>query len=228
MAPLPKIVKTFHNKKLLEQAFTHRSFLNEKKSSSSSNERLEFLGDSIISFLVSEFLYKKFPKITEGELTNIRTFLIKTETLAKAAREQELGHHLLFSKGEEEAGGRNNPSLLANTFEAFVGALYLDGDIKSVRAYLNKTLFAKIEESLPDDALKDNKSRLQELVQAGKKPTPNYRVLETRGPDHKKIFTVGVFVHNKLIGKGTGRSKQEAEQQAAKAALEKVTKISVE
>lgn len=218
MALLPN----FKNKSLLEQAFTHRSYLNELRAkkdvgSIDSNERLEFLGDSIIAFLTSEFLYKKFPNLAEGKLTNLRSFLVKTQTLSKVARELSLGQYLKLSRGEQNAGP-NNPTLLANTFEAVVGAIFLDSGLYRVKTFLREVLFPKIYQGLVN--YKDNKSLLQENVQKDKKATPIYDVLKTEGPDHKRIFTVGVFVERKLLGKGRGASKQEAEQEAAKAALQ--------
>lgn len=222
MAALPN----FKNKKLFEQAFIHRSYLNEagEKLSKShqlvSNERLEFLGDSIIAFLTSEFLYEKFPNLPEGKLTNLRSYLVRTQTLAEVASELDLGRFLKLSRGEEDAHGRENPTLLANSFEAFVGAMFLDSGVKKIGQFLLKVLFSRIDKQISLDSLKDDKSLFQELVQKGKKPTPVYRILKTEGPDHKKTFTIGVFVLDKLWGEGKGYSKQEAEQQAARTALE--------
>lgn len=217
MALLP----SFKNPKLRELAFTHRSYLNETSDKDiPSNERLEFLGDSILAFLVSDFLYKKFPSLPEGKLTNLRSFLVKTGTLAATAEELQLGKYLKLSKGEEQAG-RNNITLLANTFEALIGALFLDSGIEKVHKFIKKVLFPKIDNDSVLMQLKDNKSLFQELIQQDKKPTPTYKILETQGPDHKKIFTVGVYVFDVLWGVGKGNSKQEAEQEAAKIALEK-------
>lgn len=220
MAVLPN----FKNQKNFEQAFIHRSYLNEKGREGNlvSNERLEFLGDSILTFLTSQFLYKKFPDLPEGKLTNLRSFLVKTQTLAQTARELNLGSYLKLSRGEEEARGRENSSLLANAFEALVGAIFLDGGLSKTKAFLAKVLFFKVGKANPKTAFKDDKSFFQELIQKDKKPAPVYRVLQTVGPDHKKKFTVGVFVEGKAWGEGKGFSKQEAEQNAAKAALEKL------
>lgn len=209
----------FRNKKLLALAFTHRSYLNEAKQKTGSYERLEFLGDSILSLLTSEFLYEKFPKLSEGELTALRSLLVKTESLASVARELHLGEHLRLSRGEEETYGRENPSLLADVFEALVGALYLDSGLSSVKKFLTATLLVKIGDTAPT-ALKDSKSLLQELVQAKKLATPAYRILKAQGPEHRKTFTVGAYVEGKLLGTGDGHSKQEAEQRAATVALE--------
>lgn len=221
MALLPN----FKNKSLLEQAFIHRSYLNElrgKKNVKSldSNERLEFLGDSVIALLTSEFLYKKFSNLAEGKLTNLRSFLVKTQTLSKVARELSLGQYLKLSRGEQNAGP-DNPTLLANTFEAVVGAIFLDGGLKTAKTFLTQVLFPKIHEGIDTYYIyKDNKSLLQETIQKDKKATPIYKVLASEGPDHKRIFTVGVFVERRLLGKGRGISKQEAEQAAAAAALQ--------
>lgn len=224
MVVLSSLKNNFKKQELFDQAFIHRSYLNEikdktKRKNFTSNERLEFLGDSVISFLTSEFLYKKFPKFYEGNLTNLRSSLVKTQTLAKIASSLNLGHYLKLSQGEKQTTGKDNPSLLADAFEALIGALFLDRGIEKVREFLDKTLFMEIAQEVSLETLKDDKSLFQELVQREKKPTPLYRVLKTEGPDHKKIFTVGVFIQEKLWGEGEGGSKQEAEQKAAKVAL---------
>lgn len=218
MKKLPQIT----NKTLLEQAFTHRSYLNEAKVPTESNERLEFLGDSIISFIVSEHLYKKYKEFDEGVLTNLRSLLVNTKSLAQAARELKFGEKLRLSKGEEESRGRENDTLLANSFEAFIGALYLDQGIDVVRKFIADMLFSKIDEYVQRKAFKDPKSLLQEYVQARKQSFPIYKVLHEEGPPHAKIFTVGVFVNNELLGEGVGKSKQEAEEKAAQIALKKL------
>lgn len=199
----------------------HRSYLNEAgiKDASLSNERLEFLGDSVIAFLTSDFLYNKFSKLPEGKLTSLRSFLVKKDTLAKVAQELNLGRYLKLSRGEDTLYGRTNPTLLANCFEALVGAIFIDSGIKVAREFLKNSLFPKVSED-STISLKDSKSYLQEIVQSKKLPTPIYRVLESSGPDHRKTFTVGVYVQGKILGKGKGNSKQDAEQQAAKDALE--------
>ncbi|GIW61786.1 MAG: ribonuclease 3 [Patescibacteria group bacterium] len=218
MKKLPQIT----NKTLLEQAFTHRSYLNEAKEPTESNERLEFLGDSIISFIVSEHLYKNYKEFDEGVLTNLRSLLVNTKSLAQAARELKFGEKLRLSKGEEESRGRENDTLLANSFEAFIGALYLDQGIDVVRKFIADILFSKIDEYVQRKAFKDPKSLLQEYVQARKQSSPIYKVLHEEGPPHAKIFTVGVFVNNELLGEGVGKSKQEAEEKAAQIALKKL------
>lgn len=217
---LPK----FKNQKLFEQAFIHRSYLNEAKQKMDSNERLEFLGDSILSFVVSDYLYKNYPKFDEGTLTNLRSLLVNTKTLAIIANSLSFGDLLKLSKGEEESKGRQNQSLLADSFEAFIGALFLDQGISQVSSFLLETVLKKAEEIVLKKNFKDPKSLLQEYVQAKKQNSPAYKVLEEKGPAHEKIFTIGVYVENTLMGEGEGKSKQEAEENAAKAALEKIQK----
>lgn len=214
---LPKL----KNSKLFEEAFTHRSYLNEAKLKVSSNERLEFLGDSILSFAVSNYLYTKYPDFDEGTLTNLRSLMVNTKSLSDTARELNMGQLLKLSKGEEESKGRENATLLENSFEAFIGALFLDQGITSVAKFLEGVLFLKTQDIISKRALKDPKSLLQEKVQAQKQSSPIYRVLEESGPAHAKTFKVGVFVNGKILGEGAGKSKQIAEESAAKAALER-------
>ncbi len=211
---LPKL----KNKNLLTQAFTHRSFLNETKENLSSNERLEFLGDSIISFVVSEFLYRKYPSFNEGELTNLRSLLVNTESLAKVGMGLGFGDMLKLSKGEEQLKGRENRSLLADSFEAFVGALFIDQGISAVTDFLGDVLLPKAE-ALADKTLKDAKSLLQEFVQAKGQSQLSYKVVNEEGPAHNKIFTVKVVIDDKVLGIGKGRSKQDAEKDAAENVL---------
>lgn len=209
------------NPKQLELAFIHRSYLNENKAFNQSNERLEFLGDSILSFLTSSYLYEKFPHIPEGELTNLRSSMVKTITLAKVAQTLELGSYLLLSRGEEEGGGRKNPSILADTFEALLGIIYLQKGLPTVKKILESRLYPLLDKILEDKAYKDAKSMFQELIQEQKRVSPVYKVISATGPDHSKEFTIGVYVDDILYGKGSGKSKQEGETMAAKAALEK-------
>lgn len=217
---LPKI----KNKKLLEEALTHRSYLNETREKVLSNERMEFLGDSILSFVVSTYLFKKYPQFNEGKLTNLRSLLVNTRTLAEMARECELGQALRLSKGEEESGGRHNQSLLADTFEAFIGALFLDQGISEVEKFLNSTVIPRTDELIQKNILKDPKSLLQEFVQSQKQSSPLYKVLSEVGPAHAREFSVGVYVGEKMLGQGSGKSKQEAEESAAEKALESLGK----
>jgi len=220
MQNLPK----FKNQQLLENAFIHRSYLNESKSQLESNERLEFLGDSILSFIVSEHLFATYPDFDEGILTNLRSLVVNTKSLAKSAESLDFGKHLQLSRGEEESNGRYNESILANTFEAFIGALFLDQGIDIVRDFLNSVIIPKIDEYVQKKEFKDPKSLLQEHVQAKKQNSPVYKVLNETGPAHAKTFTIGVFVEDQQLGTGTGHSKQEGEELAAKEALEKIGK----
>lgn len=214
----------FHNQKLFEQAFTHRSFLNEAKEKIESNERLEFLGDSILSFIVSQYLYKTYPEYHEGNLTNIRSLLVNTKTLAQVAKSLDFGQYLKLSKGEEEARGRENQSLLADCFEAYIGALFLDQGIEPVEQFLFTTLIPRIDEVVSKKQFKDPKSLFQEHMQAQNHTSPVYKVIAEEGPSHAKEFTVAVYVKDRQLGEGKGRSKQEAEEHAAKQALEKIGK----
>lgn len=213
---LPKL----KNHKLLEEAFTHRSYLNEARNKIPSNERLEFLGDSILSFVVSNYLYSKYPDFDEGTLTNLRSLLVNTKSLSVIAQELQMGQLLKLSKGEEESKGRENASLLENSFEAFIGALFLDKGMQAVSEFLQDVLFPKIQDYVDRKTFKDPKSLLQEKIQAKKQNSPIYKVLEEVGPAHAKIFKVGVYVNGKLLGSGSGKSKQTAEESAAKVALE--------
>lgn len=214
-------IPQFKNKKLFEQAFTHRSYLNEAKEKVSSNERLEFLGDSIISFVISDYLFSRYPQFNEGILTNMRSLLVNTKSLAKVAKELNLGEHLKLSKGEEDSKGRQNQSLLADSFEAFVGALFLDSGIDITKGFLIQVFSQRVQDLEKERSFKDPKSLLQEYVQSRKQSSPQYKVINELGPAHSRVFTMGVFIQNKLFGEGKGKSKQEAEENAAILALEK-------
>lgn len=213
---LPKL----KNKKLFEEAFTHKSYLNEAKVKASSNERLEFLGDSIISFVVSNHLYSLYPDFNEGTLTNLRSLMVNTKNLSEIARDLGMGKFLKLSRGEEDSKGRENATLLENSFEAYVGALFLDQGIAAVTVFLDKVMFPKIKKLTIKKTFKDPKSLLQEKAQAKKQGPPLYKVLEETGPAHAKTFRVGVFINGKKMGEGLGRSKQAAEGIAAEIALE--------
>lgn len=213
----------FKNPKLLETAFTHRSFLNEDKQTKESNERLEFLGDSVLSFIVSSYLYSLRPNDAEGELTNLRSYIVKTKSLAEAAQLLELGKNLRMSKGEELSGGRENTQLLANTFEALLGAIFVDQGLQAAKDLVHQVLLPIFEKELRIGPPKDAKSLLQEYVQQQSKRSPIYRILKTSGPDHAKEFVVGAFIKGVEMGVGKGSSKQEAEEAAAAEVLKKLT-----
>lgn len=215
---------TFKNQKLLAQAFAHRSYLNESHEFTESNERLEFLGDAVLSFLTSSFLYHAYPQFPEGILTNIRSTLVKTESLSNVAMKLKLGELLLLSRGEETSGGRSNLSLLADAFEALLGAIALDQGIDAVRVFLERYLFPKATEVVEKKSYLDYKSLLQEIIQEESRISPTYRVLKSEGPDHDKTFWVKALADNTVLGSGVGKSKQEAEQAAAADALEKLRK----
>jgi ribonuclease-3 len=217
-----KSIPTFQNNALFEQAFIHRSYLNETREKRESNERLEFLGDSILSFIISQHLYLTFPDFDEGILTNLRSLIVNTKSLAIVSKEYEFGNLLKLSRGEEDSKGRENESLLANCYESFLGALFIDQGIEAATAFVADSLFPKIDELMKQKTFKDPKSLLQEKVQAQKFPSPMYKVIGEDGPPHAKHFTIGVFVNDEQIGVGEGKSKQEGEEMAAKVALEKM------
>lgn len=215
----------FNDQLLLETAMTHRSALNENISKAiESNERLEFLGDAVLELATTEFLFEKFPQEPEGVLTAYRSALVKTTTLAQVATDLGLGEKLYLSKGEEATGGRVNQGLLADTTEAVIGALYLDQGYEVVKKFLQKNLFYKFDEIKKQKLYRDPKSLLQEIVQAKGNPAPTYEVTQENGPDHDKEFTVQVLVNTKIIGEGKGKSKQLAQQAAAKKALSDLEK----
>jgi ribonuclease-3 len=207
------------NRNLFVQAFTHTSYAHERKSQRvSDNERLEYLGDAVLELLVSEFLYYRFPKMSEGELTRTRARMVCEPSLASFASKLQFGQFVRLGKGEELTGGRERPSLLADLFEAFIGALYLDQGLEMVRKFLNQLVFPEINDDWLEQ-MTDAKSQLQELVQQAKKGTLEYRIVDIQGPAHDRYFSAEVYLDNKKLGRGSGRSKKEAEQQAATTAL---------
>lgn len=213
---------TFTDLKLIENAFAHRSYLNESKRFTESNERLEYLGDAVLELATSQFLYHEYPKFQEGMLTNLRASLVRTESLAEMAKSLGFSSYLLMSRGEESTGGRQNISILANTMEAFLGALYLDQGFEACDGLLKKHLFPQIHEIISKASYKDNKSLMQEVAQARFKTTPRYELLSEMGPDHDKLFTVAAYIGENKFGTGSGKSKQEAQEAAAKATLEMI------
>jgi len=218
MTNIDKLKNYFKNESLLRLALTHKSWINEHQEGGESNERLEFLGDAILEFIVSKEIYGKFPEKEEGYLTALRANLVNTANLAEIAKKLGIGDSLLLSKGEEEGGGRDNPSILANTIEAIIGALFLDGGIKLSEDFIRINLLSGLQEKV-SKPLKDAKSRLQELVQAKGLASPKYRVIDEAGPDHNKKFTIEVLIEGKSTGRGEGKNKSEAEQEAAKDAI---------
>jgi len=214
---------SFHQKSLLEQAFVHSSYLNENPDFAwPSNERLEFLGDAILSFVVTEKLYKEFPKLAEGELTEIRASLVCRDTLAGLASSLELGDWLLLGRGEEASEGRAKASNLANAMEALVGALYLDQGLAKARRFVLGQLKPELGKIKAGKTTPNYKALVQEFIQGQKRPTPVYRLVEAIGPDHSKQFTAEILVEGEALGRGIGKSKKTAESQAARAAWEKL------
>lgn len=211
----------FKDKNLLKQAFLHRSYLNENKGlKMDHNERLEFLGDAVLELVVTEYLYAKYPKKPEGDLTSYRAALVNTVTLSSVAGDLGMNDYLLLSKGEAKDTGRARQYILANTFESFVGALYLDGGYEPAKDFIAQNLFPLTDEIVEKGLWQDAKSRFQEIAQEKENTTPQYKTIQEIGPDHAKNFVVGVYLNEKEIGKGEGKSKQEAEQAAAQSALE--------
>jgi len=200
------------------EAFTHKSFSNENPATPH-NERLEFLGDAVLELVVTEFLFSRFPDAPEGQMTKLRSAIVKTDSLASAARSLGLGDFLRMSRGETANHGSQKNPILANVFEALIGALYRDGGFSVAQSFLEETLFPKIDEILENNLHLDPKSAFQEFAQEKWEKTPHYRVLSESGLDHEKVFIAGVFVGEEQMGEGTGTSKQKAEVSAAKNAL---------
>ena len=211
---------SFNNPDLLTEALTHRSYLNEHRDyAGSHNERLEFLGDAVLELAVTDFLFKKFPAKPEGDLTAYRAALVNTVSLAESAQAIDINDYLLLSKGESKDTGRARDVILADAFEAIIGAIYLDSGYEAAEAFISKNLYNKIDQVIAKGSYQDAKSRFQEAAQEKDGTTPRYETLSEEGPDHAKLFTVGVFIGTKEIARGEGQSKQEAEQSAAQAGL---------
>lgn len=214
-----KLGISFHKPALLQRAVSHSSYANEMRIPEGSNERLEFLGDAVLSIIVSEYIFKHFTHLPEGELTKLRASLVCEKSLCGFARELELGRYLLLGKGEMQNGGRERPSILADAFEAVLAAVYLDGGIEAATGLVLRFVTKELRRSSPD-AFKDYKTTLQEIIQQNPEERLEYLLTGESGPDHDKRFTVEVHLNSNIIGCGIGRSKKEAEQQAAKQALE--------
>ena len=211
----------FKDLSILEQAFIHRSYLNEHKEITlQHNERLEFLGDAVLELVVTDYLFKKYPDKDEGDLTAYRAALVNAVTLSEVAANLKMNDYLLLSKGESKDTGRARQVILANTFEAVVGAIYLDLGYEMARDFIAKNLFAKTEEIVTKNLWQDAKSFFQEKAQENYSMTPNYKVISETGPDHNKRFTIGLYLNNELVSTGEGHSKQEAEQSAAQMGLQ--------
>lgn len=214
----------FKNIDLLKNALVHSSYANEVRGNVHSNERLEFLGDSVLSIIVSEHLYNKFPNMPEGELTRMRASLVCEKSLCEFSRELGIGKYLKLGKGEDKNGGRDRDSILADAFEAVLAAVYLDGGMDAAKAHIMNTVLRDVKHC-EDDTFKDYKTTLQEVIQRNPEESVSYILVEESGPDHNKSFTVEVHLNSNVIGKGIGKSKKQAEQMAAKQALELMGEI---
>lgn len=215
----------FANEKLLYQAFTHSSYVNEhRKKPYEDNERLEFLGDAVLELTISQYLYKKYPMMSEGELTKLRAAIVCEPSLVGFANSLSFGSLVLLGKGEEMTGGRSRPALLADVFEAFIGALYLDQGLEAVVQFLDKFVIPKVDEGAFSHVM-DFKSQLQEFVQRDTKGILEYKILQEKGPAHNREFVSTVSLDGKVYGTGSGKSKKEAEQHAAQEALSKLQQI---
>ncbi len=214
---------TFNNPSLLEQALVHSSYVNENPGLvSGHNERLEFLGDAILGFIIAEKLYQDFPDLSEGEMTKLRSALVRGDTLARVARAVRLGDFLYLGKGEEASGGRGKTANLAGALEAVIAATFLDRGVSTARNLILGLLGEELAQAVSQGTGGDYKSRLQELMQSRLQSTPAYRPVKEAGPDHDKIFTVEVMAGDKVLGMGTGKSKKLAETEAARSALERL------
>jgi ribonuclease-3 len=212
----------FRNLLLLTRALTHRSYINEHPEALEDNERLEFLGDAVLDFVAGAWLYNHFPEMAEGDLTRMRSALVRTEQLAAFARQLNLGLAMRLGHGEDQAGGRNRDVLLCATFEAFIGALYLENDINFIQQFMQLFMENASQQVLSRPNLQDPKSRLQEWSQGNKLGIPQYVTLHTTGPDHNRVFEMEVRINGKPFGRGRGNNKQTAERQAAQATLEMI------
>lgn len=212
---------TFEDKKILERAFVHRSYVNEHREDGlEHNERLEFLGDAVLELAVTDHLFHMFPDKPEGDLTAYRAALVNTQTISNAARNLGLNEYLLLSKGEAKDMGRARQYILANAFEAVIGAIYLDQGYDAAQQFIARNIFPLTNDVIEKRLWQDAKSRFQERAQEVHSVTPNYQLLGEEGPDHDKIFSIGVFLGEEKIAEGSGKSKQEAEQDAAQRGLE--------
>lgn len=214
-------IPKFNDPSLLKQSLTHRSAVNEGKGNFH-NERLEFLGDAVLELVVSEFVYLKYPEYQEGKLTQVRTALVRTETLAKLALELDIPKNIFISKGEKKDKGEYNISLLADVVEAVIGAVFLDQGFEAAKEFIYSTLLVNADKKIKIAIKLDSKSKFQEIVQAKGFNSPTYKIIDISGPDHQRVFTAQVVVNGKPITSGIGLSKQEAEQAAAKSALEMI------
>ena len=212
---------TFKNPQLLEIALTHRSYLNEHQGANiENNERLEYLGDAVLELIISDYIFRKYPGKAEGELTSIRSAVVRTESLAEESRKLGVGENLQMSKGEKDSGGEEKPYLLANLYEALLGAIYLDAGYEECLYFVKRTLFKKIKRIISQKLFIDPKTKVQEIMQRKHRITPTYEILKEEGPDHNKSFTVALFMGDRKVVEGEGASKQKAEENAATNAID--------
>jgi len=218
-----KLNYTFHDSSLITQALKHRSFLSvSNEARLASNERLELLGDAVLGMVVTEFLFKKFPVKDEGELTTIKSLMVSRKILTRAANQIGIGEFVLLNEAEEKAGGRKRSSILADTFEAIIGAIYLDGGLNTAIDFIHNKLLVKTKKVISEEQNKNFKSILLEYSQGKNLGLPQYLVRKEEGPDHDKLFTVEVIINNEVLGRGKGNSKKKAEQISARNALKKL------
>lgn len=226
MADLAALQKTlglrFNDPSLLEQALVHTSYVNENPAVAASNERLEFLGDAVLGLVIAEELYQRLPRSSEGEMTALRSSLVRRDALSRLARAISLGNHLYLGKGEEASGGRRKPANLAGALEAVIAAIFLDQGSNTARTFILRLMDKELNKALSQGIEPDYKSQLQELIQAGYLQTPAYQVIEAMGPDHDRSFTVEVRVGDTVLGRGSGKNKKSAEEEAARSALDQL------
>lgn len=221
-----ELIYQFTDASLMATAMTHSSYANEHRDlHMQNNERLEFLGDSILGLVSADYVFHRYPNVPEGQLTKVRAAVVCEKTLYEVAKELGLDHHLLLGHGEEMGGGRQRPSILADSVEALIGAIYLDGGLEAARSFIMTFLPAKVDLAEAGHAFRDYKTALQEIVQKNRQETLQYRLSGESGPDHDKRFTVQVLLNSNIFAEGIGRSKKEAEQMAARSALELMGKL---
>ena len=214
-----KLNYKFNNIELLKNALVHSSYANEVRGNTHSNERLEFLGDSVLSIIVADHIYHKYPNMPEGELTRLRASLVCEKSLCALSRELGIGEYLLLGRGEDKNGGRERDSILADAFEAVLAAIYLDGGMDAAKTHIMNTVLRDLKHHGNDDTFKDYKTTLQEIIQRNPEESVTYILVDEFGPDHDKHFTVAVKLNSNVIGQGSGKSKKQAEQTAARQAL---------
>jgi ribonuclease-3 len=213
---------SFKDPSLLEQALAHSSYINESPGITTSNERLEFLGDAVLGLIIAQELYRRLPQSSEGEMTELRSSLVRGDTLSRTAKAISLGDYLYLGKGEEASGGRRKPANLAGAMEAIIAAIFLDQGFNVTRDFILRLMDKELDKALSQGIAPDYKSQLQELIQARHQQTPTYQVLEAVGPDHDRRFSVEVRVGDTVLGRGSGKSKKSAEEAAARSALDQI------